>query len=81
MVSGSSNAYSQRNGTTCAIVAVIDRRSGKIWARATVAHDCGQIINPDGLKHTIEATSSRHQPHAVGGGQGSTSRTSPAWTG
>jgi CO/xanthine dehydrogenase Mo-binding subunit len=20
----------------------------------TVAHDCGQIINPDGLKHTIE---------------------------
>ena len=50
-------AYSQRNGTTCAIVAEVDvdRRSGKIWARKfTVAHDCGQIINPDGLQHTIE---------------------------
>ena len=41
----------------CAIVAEVDvdRRTGKIWARKfTVAHDCGQIINPDGLKHTIE---------------------------
>jgi CO/xanthine dehydrogenase Mo-binding subunit len=56
-VSGRGIAYSQRNGTRCAIVAEvdIDRASGKIWARKfTVAHDCGQIINPDGLKHTIE---------------------------
>ena len=30
-------------------------RTGKIWARKfTVAHDCGQVINPDGLKHTIK---------------------------
>jgi nicotinate dehydrogenase subunit B len=57
MVSGRGIAYSQRNGTRCAIVAEvdIDRTSGRIWARKfTVAHDCGQIINPDGLKHTIE---------------------------
>jgi nicotinate dehydrogenase subunit B len=56
-VSGRGIAYSQRNGTRCAIVAEvdIDRSSGKIWARKfTVAHDCGQVINPDGLKHTIE---------------------------
>ena len=56
-VTGRGIAYSQRNGTTCAIVAEVDvdRRTGKIWARKfTVAHDCGQIINPDGLKHTIE---------------------------
>ena len=56
-VTGRGIAYSQRNGTTCAIVAEVDvdRRSGKIWARKfTVAHDCGQIINPDGLQHTIE---------------------------
>ncbi|TMJ99933.1 MAG: xanthine dehydrogenase family protein molybdopterin-binding subunit [Alphaproteobacteria bacterium] len=56
-VSGRGIAYSQRNGTRCAIVAEvdIDRASGKIWARKfTIAHDCGQIINPDGLKHTIE---------------------------
>ena len=56
-MTGRGIAYSQRNGTTCAIVAEVDvdRRTGKIWARKfTVAHDCGQIINPDGLMHTIE---------------------------
>jgi nicotinate dehydrogenase subunit B len=56
-VAGRGVAYSQRNGTTCAIVAdvEVDRTTGTIWARRfTVAHDCGQIINPDGLTHTIE---------------------------
>jgi nicotinate dehydrogenase subunit B len=56
-VSGRGIAYSQRNGTRVAVVAEvdIDRSTGKIWARKfTVAHDCGQIINPDGLRHTIE---------------------------
>ena len=56
-VSGRGIAYSQRNGTRVAIVAEVevDRSTGKIWARKfTVAHDCGQIINPDGLKYTIE---------------------------
>jgi CO/xanthine dehydrogenase Mo-binding subunit len=56
-VNGRGMAYAQRNGTRVAIVAEveIDRGSGKIWARKfTVAHDCGQIINPDGLTHTIE---------------------------
>ena len=55
--SGRGMAYAQRNGTRVAIVAEVevDRRSGKIWARKfTVAHDCGQIINPDGLTKTIE---------------------------
>ena len=33
----------------------IDRHSGKVWARKfTVAHDCGLIINPDGLRRCIE---------------------------
>jgi CO/xanthine dehydrogenase Mo-binding subunit len=56
-ISGRGMAYAQRAGTTVAIVAEveIDRRAGRIWARKfTVAHDCGQIINPDGLRHTIE---------------------------
>jgi CO/xanthine dehydrogenase Mo-binding subunit len=56
-VSGRGIAYSQRNGTRVAIVAEveIDRSSGKIWAKKfTVAHDCGQIINPDGLVKCIE---------------------------
>ncbi len=56
-VSGRGVAYAQRNGTRVAVVAEvdIDRSTGKIRARKfTVAHDCGEIINPDGLKHTIE---------------------------
>ena len=56
-VSGRGIAYSQRNGTVCAVIAEVDvdRANGKIWARKfTVAHDCGQIINPDGLVKCIE---------------------------
>src|SRR6202035_2441145 len=56
-VSGRGFAYVQRHPTRVAIVAEvdIDRSTGKIWARRfTVAHDCGQIINPDGLVHAIE---------------------------
>jgi nicotinate dehydrogenase subunit B len=57
-VSGRGFAYVQRHGTRLAIVANVDvdRSSGKIWPRKfTVAHDCGQIINPDGLVRVIQA--------------------------
>lgn len=50
-------SYTERNGTVVAVIAEVevDRRSGRVWAKKfTVAHDCGQIINPDGLKLTIE---------------------------
>jgi CO/xanthine dehydrogenase Mo-binding subunit len=56
-VSGRGMAYAQRGGTRVAVVAEvdIDRATGKIWGRKfTVAHDCGLIINPRGLKQTIE---------------------------
>jgi nicotinate dehydrogenase subunit B len=56
-VSGRGMAYAQRGGTRVAVVAEvdIDRSTGKIWGRKfTVAHDCGLIINPRGLKQTIE---------------------------
>src|SRR5690349_7652487 len=56
-VSGRGIAYAQRNGTRVAVIAEVDvdRSSGKIFARKfTVAHDCGQIINPDGLTKCIE---------------------------
>ena len=56
-VSGRGIAYAQRNGTRVAVIAEVDvdRSTGKIWARKfTVAHDCGQIINPDGLVKCIE---------------------------
>jgi nicotinate dehydrogenase subunit B len=56
-VSGRGIAYAQRGPSRVAVVAgvEVDRSTGRIWARKfTVAHDCGQIINPDGLHHTIE---------------------------
>jgi len=56
-VTGRGIAYAQRNGTRVAVIAEveIDRSSGKIRApRFVVAHDCGQIINPDGLHRAIE---------------------------
>ncbi len=70
-VSGRGIAYSQRNGTRVAIVAEVevDRSTGKIFAKKfTVAHDCGQIINPDGLAKCVEGNIVQGgQPHAVGG--------------
>src|SRR5262249_34891548 len=56
-VSGRGIAYMQRARARQAVVAEVDvdRPTGKIWARKfTVAHDCGLIINPNGLKRTIE---------------------------
>jgi nicotinate dehydrogenase subunit B len=56
-VTGRGIAYAQRNGTRVAVIAEVEvnRSSGKIFAkRFTVAHDCGQIINPDGLEKAIE---------------------------
>jgi CO/xanthine dehydrogenase Mo-binding subunit len=57
VLAGRGIAYSQRNGTVVAIVAEIEveRKTGRIWGRRfTVAHDCGLIINPEGLRRTIE---------------------------
>jgi nicotinate dehydrogenase subunit B len=54
---GQGIAYCQRAGSRVAMVADIEvgRNTGKIWAkRFTVAHDCGQIINPDLLRLAIE---------------------------
>ena len=56
-LTGRGIAYAQRSGAVVAIVAEveIDRRTGKVWARKfTVAHDCGLIINPEGLRRCIE---------------------------
>src|SRR4029077_9325932 len=56
-LTGRGIAYAQRSGAVVAIIAEveIDRQTGKVWARKfTVAHDCGLIINPDGLRRCIE---------------------------
>jgi CO/xanthine dehydrogenase Mo-binding subunit len=50
-------AYAARSGTRVAMVADVEvhRVTGRVWVRKwTVAHDCGQIINPGLLRSTIE---------------------------
>ena len=57
VLSGRGLAYAQRGGTVVAVVAEIEveRKSGRIWGRKfTVAHDCGLVVNPQGLRYTIE---------------------------
>ncbi len=57
VMTGRGFAYTERNGTLVAVVCEVevDRKSGRVWAKKfTVAHDCGQIINPGGLRNTIE---------------------------
>jgi CO/xanthine dehydrogenase Mo-binding subunit len=57
VLSGRGIAYAQRGGTIVAAVVEIEveRKTGRIHAKkVTVAHDCGLIINPEGLRYTIE---------------------------
>jgi CO/xanthine dehydrogenase Mo-binding subunit len=57
LLPGRGIAYAQRGGTIVAVVAEIEveRKTGRIWGRKfTVAHDCGLVVNPRGLRQTIE---------------------------
>ena len=57
VLKGRGIAYAQRGGTILAVVAKIevDRKTGRIRGRKfTVAHDYGLIVNPEGLRFTIE---------------------------
>jgi nicotinate dehydrogenase subunit B len=50
-------ALSSRSGTLVAAVAEVevDKSNGKVSVRRiTLSHDCGLIVNPDGLKNQIE---------------------------
>jgi CO/xanthine dehydrogenase Mo-binding subunit len=50
-------AVSERSDTVVAVVAEVevDKSTGAVAVRrVTVAHDCGLIVNPDGLKNQIE---------------------------
>ena len=56
-VNGRGIAYTYRNGTVVATIAEVDvnRETGRIWVRRLVcAHDCGLVINPAGLRQTVE---------------------------
>lgn len=50
-------AFTHRNGTVVAVIAEVEvnRETGRIFAKRLVcAHDCGLVINPRGLEHTVE---------------------------
>jgi CO/xanthine dehydrogenase Mo-binding subunit len=57
ILTGRGIAYSYRSETVVAeIVEVeVNRETGHVWAKRIVcAHDCGLVINPEGLRGTIE---------------------------
>jgi CO/xanthine dehydrogenase Mo-binding subunit len=57
ILTGRGIAYSYRNQTVVAEIAEVEvnRRTGHVWVKRLVcAHDCGLIINPEGLRRTIE---------------------------
>jgi len=54
---GQGMAYASRGGTRVAMVADVDvsKSTGRVYVRKmTVAQDCGQIVNPDLLRTTVE---------------------------
>ena len=57
ILTGRGIAYTYRNQTVVAQIAEVDvnRTTGHVWVKRLVcAHDCGLIINPEGLRRTIE---------------------------
>jgi CO/xanthine dehydrogenase Mo-binding subunit len=57
VLTGRGVAYAFRNQTVVAQIAEVevDRRTGRVWAKRLVcAHDCGLVINPEGLRRTVE---------------------------
>jgi CO/xanthine dehydrogenase Mo-binding subunit len=57
ILTGRGIAYAFRNQTIVAEIAEVEvnRRTGRVWVKRLVcAHDCGLVINPEALRHTIE---------------------------
>ncbi len=57
VLAGRGIAYAYRQRTTVAVIADVEvnRESGQVWVRRMVcAHDCGLVINPDGLENTVQ---------------------------
>ena len=57
VLTGRGIAYAYRQRTTVAVIADVEvnRESGQVWVRRMVcAHDCGLVINPDGLENTVQ---------------------------
>ncbi|MDE2881744.1 MAG: molybdopterin-dependent oxidoreductase, partial [Acidobacteriota bacterium] len=57
LLTGRGIAYAYRARTTVAVIAEVevDRETGRVRVpRMVCAHDCGLVINPDGLENTIQ---------------------------
>jgi nicotinate dehydrogenase subunit B len=57
VLTGRGVAYSFRGETVVAQIAEIEvnRQTGHVWAKRLVcAHDCGFVVNPEGVRHTAE---------------------------
>jgi CO/xanthine dehydrogenase Mo-binding subunit len=57
ILSGRGVAYSFRGQTIVAQIAEVEvnRETGHVWAKRLVcAHDCGLVVNPQSLRHTVE---------------------------
>ena len=57
MLTGRGIAYTFRNQTVVAVIAEVEvnRQTGRVWVkRLACGHDCGLVINPEGLRRTIE---------------------------
>ena len=57
ILTGRGIAYSFRGQTVVAQIAEVEvnRQTGHVWAKRLVcAHDCGLVVNPEGLRHTVE---------------------------
>ena len=57
ILTGRGVAYSFRGETVVAQIAEVEvnRQTGHVWAKRLVcAHDCGFMVNPDNLRHTVE---------------------------
>jgi nicotinate dehydrogenase subunit B len=57
ILTGRGIGYSFRGQTVVAQIAEVEvnRQTGRVWAKRLVcAHDCGLVINPEGVRRTIE---------------------------
>ncbi len=57
IMTGRGVAYSFRGSTVAVEIAEVEvnRRTGHVWVKRLVcAHDCGLVVNPESLRHTIE---------------------------
>jgi CO/xanthine dehydrogenase Mo-binding subunit len=57
VLTGRGIAYAYRSQTVVAEIAEVEvnRRTGHVWVKRLVcAHDCGLVVNPEGLRRTIE---------------------------